>query len=133
MTKQRINDYIALRKELAEAEAMQEALRSAAEPGAQVLTGMPHTPGYADRIGDLAAEIADISSTIEALQGRISCFDTEIQTFIETIPDNFTRMIFRLRLFHVLSWGEIATVLGGRNTASGAYSIYYRYIKKHCS
>ena len=41
---------------------MLQSLRDAACPGAAALTGMPHTPGIKDKVGDLAAEIVDMDA-----------------------------------------------------------------------
>ena len=132
MTKQEMNEYISLRKELAKAQSMRDALRIAAEPGAQVLTGLPHAPGYTDRVGDLAAEISDVSGEMERLQSSIREREPSVQAFIAAIQDNQTRIIFRLRILHTLTWAEIAKAIGGNNTASGVRSSYYRYIKNCC-
>ncbi len=35
-------------------------------PGAQVMTGMPHTNGVSDTVGSCGAEIADLRGIIEA-------------------------------------------------------------------
>ena len=130
MTLQELNQHARLRRELAKAQQIRESLRTAAEPGAQAITGMPHAPGYRDKLGDLAAEIADISNEIERLQERIREQEPEISDFINSIWDGQTRMIFRLRFLRGMGWADIARAVGGGNTAGSVKSVYYRYTKK---
>lgn len=116
-------------------ERNQEILRSlenAAHPGAQSLTGMPHAVGVTDKVGDLAVEIADLKNRIRALQAELDREETKLNRFISTIENDQTRTIFRLRFLRCLTWGEVAAVIGGRNTEKGVKNICYRYLKS-CS
>ena len=105
-----------------------QSLREVACPGAQNLTGMPHASGVQDRVGDLAAEIADTETELQALDAEIHKAEAEILTFVQSIPDTQVRMIFRLRFLRGLSWKEVATVVGGRNTPDSVKIICYRYL-----
>lgn len=113
------------------AKEMLASFRAAACPGAQVLTGMPHAPGVSDKVGDLAVEIADIENRINVLQSEIAQQEVEINLFISTIENDQTRMIFRLRFLRCLTWGEVAAVIGGRNTEGSVQKICYRYLALH--
>ena len=128
MTLEKLNAHAELRRHLAEAEQLRESLYAAAEPGAQVLSGMPHAPGYRDKLGGLAVEIADISTTIETLDGQIAAQEAEIERFIQSIPNYYTRMIFRLRFLRGMTWARVAVAVGGRNTEESVKSTCYRYI-----
>lgn len=128
MTLSDLNQHFALLEELARAREMVQSLRDAACPGAQALTGMPHATGVRDRVGDLAVEIADLETEIEALEAEISASETEILAYVRSIRDTQTRMIFRLRFLRGLSWKEVATVVGGRNTADSVKVMCYRYL-----
>lgn len=128
MTLQRLNEHFELRIRLAKAQEMLESLRAAACPGAAVLTGMPHTPGVKDKVGDLAAEIADMDARIEYLEAEIKRDEKEVLAYIRSIDDDQTRLIFRLRFIRCLTWGEVASVIGGRNTEDAVKSACYRYL-----
>ena len=104
------------------------SLESAACPGAQVLTGMPHATGVRDKVGDLAVEIADLSAKINYLQQEVTAKEKEVEDFVACINDDQTRIIFRLRFFRGLTWGEVAGVLGGGNTEDGVKKMCYRYL-----
>ena len=90
---------------------MLQSLRDAACPGAAALTGMPHTPGIKDKVGDLAAES-----------------EGQIMPFIQGIDDDQTRLIFRLRFLRGLAWKEVAAVIGGRNSEDSVKMVCYRYL-----
>lgn len=128
MTLQRLNEHFELRIRLAKAQEMLESLRAAACPGAAVLTGMPHAPGVKDKVGDLAAEIADMDARIEYLEAKIKQDEREILEYIRAIDDDQLRLIFRLRFIRCLTWGEVASVIGGRNTKDAVKSACYRYL-----
>lgn len=129
LTLEKLSEYYNILQRLSKAEELVESLRSAALPGAQNLTGMPHNPGVRDKLGNLAAEIADMERSIERLQREAAEARREVEAYIAGIDDDYTRLIFRLRFLHGLSWGEVAGIVGGRNTETGIKSICYRYLK----
>ncbi len=128
MTLQELSQLFKLMEQLRRDEEMLDALRAAACPGSQVLTGMPHTPGVRDKVGDLAVEIADLQDDIDHLNEQITAKRNEVQVFVSTIQNAQTRMVFRLRFLRGLTWEEVAIVLGGRNTEDGVKKICYRYL-----
>ena len=128
MTLQGLNKHFELREKLAKAHEMLDALRAAACPGAQVLTGMPHATGVKDKVGDLAVEIADMGDRIEFLESEIKASEASILPFIKSIDDDQTRLIFRLRFIRGLTWKEVAAVVGGRNSEDSVKMVCYRYL-----
>ena len=109
-----------------------KALEAAIHPGAQRLTGMPHVSGVSDRIGDLAVEIAEMRERILSLRKELDREEAKLNRFISTIENDQTRTIFRLRFLRCLTWGEVAAVVGGRNSENSVKCICYRYLKS-CS
>lgn len=133
MTLGELNEHYRRREKLIKAQELLESIRLKAQPGAQVLTGMPHTTGVKDRVGDLAVEIIEMENKIDLLKTEIAESEKPIVKFIVSIDDDRTRMIFRLRFIHCLSWKEIADVIGGWSTAANVKSALYRYLKtNHC-
>lgn len=129
MTLQELSQYFKLRERLERDEEILESFRAAACPGAQVLTGMPHAPGIRDKVGDLAVEIADMEERIRFLREEIAQEESAVAEFIGSIENDQTRMVFRLRFLRCLTWGEVAAVIGGRNTEAGVKSVCYRYLE----
>ena len=130
MTRDKLNRHISLLHDLRKNQELKAALETAAGPGAQVLTGMPRTPGSRDKLGDLAAEIADVSRETDRIRAKLIRQEPEISAFIDTIQDAQTRTIFRLRCLRGMGWGEVASVMGGKNTPAGVRVIYFRYLRK---
>lgn len=128
MTLQELNEYLELGETLERNEELLANLESAAHPGAQVMTGMPHATGIKDRVGDLAIEIADMREDIEAIRLQIDQRTDEVQQFIREIPDAQLRLVFRLRFVRRLSWKEAAGVMGRYKTAASAKNLVYSYM-----
>lgn len=66
MTLEELSQLYYLNREIEMGKRRLRELEAKALPGAQVLTGMPHPPGVKDKVGDYAAEIADLRGIIEA-------------------------------------------------------------------
>ncbi len=84
--------------------------------------------GVTDKVGDLAVEIADLKDRILSLRKELDREEAKINRFISAIENDQTRTIFRLRFLRCLTWGEVAAVIGGRNTENSVKSICYRYL-----
>ena len=132
MTLQELSKYYKLHERLERNREMLSSLYAAAGPGAQVITGMPHAPGVSDKVGDLAAELWDLQSRIDYLEQRCAEEKKKLEKYIGSIKDDQTRMIFRLRFIHCMTWPQVSETLGGRNTANSVKAICYRYLKS-CS
>lgn len=130
MTLQELSKYYKLHERLERNREMLTSLYAAAGPGAQAITGMPHAPGVSDKVGDLAIEIEDLQSRIDYLELRCAEEKKKLEKYIGAIKDDQTRMIFRLRFIHCMTWPQVAEALGGRNTATNVKLICYRYLKK---
>lgn len=130
MTLMELNRYFELVSNLARTKELLDNLRAAAYPASPALTGMPHAPGVKDKIGDLAAEIADLDIRRQYIEKEIGEQKTKVEKFVETIDDYYLRTIFRLRFERGLAWKEVATIVGGRNSEESVKSACYRYLKK---
>ena len=127
---QELSKYYNLLQRIHRAEEILAGLQSAAVPRAQVLNGMPHASGVKDRLGDLAAEITDMQRLIWELEQQAGQERAKVASYIDSIDDEQTRMIFRLRFLHCLTWQEVADIVGRRNSAAGVRMICKRYLKK---
>ena len=129
MTLQELSKYYKLHERLERNREMLSSLYAAAGPGGEVITGMPHAPGVSDKVGDLAAELWDLQSKIEYLEQRCAEEKKKLEKYIGGIKDDQTRMIFRLRFIHCMTWPQVAETIGGRNTANSVKLICHRYLK----
>ncbi len=123
-----LNRHFELVEKLHKAQEMLTSLRERAHPSAGGLTGMPHAPGVKNRVADLAIEIADLSSRIDWLVSVVHEDEKTIKPFIDSIDDETTWMIFRLRFLRGLEWQDVAAGVGGRNTAESVKMICYRFL-----
>jgi hypothetical protein len=119
---------VTLKQRLEKDEEILESLWTQAVPGAQKMTGMPHTPGVSDKVADFAIEIADLEERVRALQEQIEEQKERVEDFISTVEPDWVRMMFRLRFIRALPWKGVAEVIGGGNTEDSVKSACYRYI-----
>lgn len=135
MTLERLNTYSRLRRELEQAENLKAVMEVAAEPGAQVLTGLPHAPGYKNKLGDIVPKMMDamplLELKIKSLRQELRSLELEIDNFIAAIPDFQTRAIFKFRFQGGFTWTWVACNIGGGNTADAVKKRCYRYLNTH--
>lgn len=128
MTLKELSKYYKLHERLERNREMLSSLYVAAGIGAQVITGMPHAPGVSDEVSDLVIEIEDLKSRISHLESKCAQEKKKLEEYIATIKDDQTRMIFRLRFIHCMTWPQVAEAIGGRNTANSVKLICHRYL-----
>ncbi len=107
-----------------------QTLEARALPGAQAVTGLPHSNGVTDIVGDCAAEIADLRGIIEAKQRQCLYERNRLERYIASIPDSLLRQIFTYRFISGLSWRQVAACVGGGNSAGNVRMLCYRYLKQ---
>lgn len=128
MTLRELSKYYKLHERLERNREMLSALYAAAGPGAQVLTGMPHAQGVSDTVGSLVLEIDDLKEKIARLESDCAWERRKLERYISIIKDDQTRMIFRLRFIHCMTWLQVAEAIGGRNTANSVKLVCHRYL-----
>lgn len=106
-------------------------LEARAQPGAQVITGMPHVQGTKDKVGECAAEIADLRGIIEAKHQQCLYERARLERYIAGIDDSLTRQMFKLRFVNGLTWRQVAACIGGGNTDDGCRKAVQRYLRKN--
>ncbi len=129
-TLQELSKYYNLLQRIYRAEDILAGPQSAVCPGAQKPTGMPAAPGVKDKLGDFTAEIVDMQQLIEELKQAAEQERAKVEAYINSIDDEQTRLIFRLRFLHCLTWQEVAEIIGRRNTAAGVRMICKRHLAK---
>ena len=128
MTLQELSKYYKLHERLERNREMLASLYAAAGLGAQEITGMPHAPGVSDEVSKLVIEIEDLKERISHLESECAREKRRLERYIDTIEDDQTRMVFRLRFLHCMTWPQVAGAIGGRNTANSVKLICHRYL-----
>lgn len=128
MTLRELSIYYKLHERLEQNRQMLSSLYTAAGLGAQEITGMPHAPGVSDQVSGLVIEIEDLKERISHLESECAQEKRILERYISTIEDDQTRMVFRLRFVHCMTWPQVAKAIGGRNTANSVKLICHRYL-----
>lgn len=113
-------------------EMMREQLadmREAADIRSPSLSDMPKAPGARDKIGDIVPRIADQESEIRAMMREMEDKRRELTAYINTVPNMRIRLIMQLRFLRLLTWQEVADVIGGKETEYTVKMACYRYLK----
>lgn len=127
MTRKELKDLFILRDRIERAEYMLLTLRQRSNPGAQVLTGMPHTPGVTDKTGDYATEIVSLEEKIEDLRSTLRQKEAEASAFLSSVEDECIGTALRLRYVHGMLWKEVAYIVG--RSKKSLTSQCYEYLK----
>lgn len=130
MTLKELSQLYYLNREIELKQCQLRELEVKALPGAQVITGMPHGTGVVDKVGELAAEIADLRGIIEAKHQQCLYERNRLMRYIDSIDDCLLRLIFTYRFVNGLPWEQVAACIGGNNNAGNVKMACYRYLKQ---
>lgn len=131
MTLQELSKYYDIQMTLEKDREALEGLRQRITPASPQLTGMPHTPGVRDKVGDLAVELADMDERIRWLEEQAAEEKPKVEAYCKSIKDARMYLIFRLRFVRCYSWAEVAGVLGKGYTEDGVSRMAYNYLAKN--
>lgn len=127
MTLQRLNEHLNMVLELQGAEERLSSMRS------QILSavnydGMPHGHEVSRNTENLAIILQDQVDDVNRISRMVENSEPEIRAFIETIEDNRTKVIFKLRFLCGYKWEAVAVMIGGGNTVDAVKSCCYRFL-----
>lgn len=116
-----------------ETEMWQKALaaeRSKSLIQGQQLTGMPLGGMIcSDEVANKAIRELDIEKKIKKLEQKTVEEKAKILTYIQSLDNSVDRQIVWLRAACCLTWGKIATKIGGNNTSDSVRIRYNRLFK----
>ena len=87
MTLQELSKYYDIQMTLEKDREALERLRQRITPASPQLTGMPHTPGVRDKVGDLAVELADMDERIRWLEELAAQEKPKVEAYCKSIVD----------------------------------------------
>lgn len=127
MTLQRLNEHLNMVMELQGAEERLSSMRS------QILSavnydGMPHGHEVSRNTENLAVILQDQVDDVNRLSRMVENSEPEIRAFIDSIEDNRTKVIFKLRFLCGYKWEAVAVMIGGGNTEKAVKSTCYRFL-----
>ena len=130
MTIKELSQLYHLRREVEMDRQRLAALEERALPGAQRLSGLPGGLSVQDKLGEMAAEIADLREVIEQKLRHCLAEQQRLEQYIAGIEDSFVRQIFTCRFVEGLSWRQVAKKVGGKNSAGNIRVICHRFLAK---
>lgn len=128
MTLEKLNEHWKTLQSISNDREMLQKLERSIAPHSPILSGMPHALGLSDRTADYAEEILVVREDLERLEAVSQVEEREIIPFIDNITDCRTKLIFRFRFIHGLTWGEVAGLIGNYATEKSVKQICYRYM-----
>ena len=126
MTKERLNEYRQLAKEVEELKERIAILESRCEGGAIIITDMPKGGVPSDNLINLG----DAVRQLVILENNLHCEMVAIEEYIEQIEDSRARTIFRYRYIQGLKWDLIAKKMNySRIQVIRIHNRYYNRLK----
>lgn len=130
MTLKELSQLYYLNREIEMDKRRLDELETKIEPKGQKITGMPRAKQIGDKVGDYAAEIADLRGIIEE-KCKLCMYERgKLERYISAIDDSLIRQIMTYRFINGLPWEQVAANIGGGNTAASVKMMCYRYLRK---
>lgn len=132
MKKEDLKQIYELNKELVMWQKKLEELKADIGPSSKNVDGMPfqHTNKTSSPTEQKAIRMAELEKVIEGKMAEIQITILEIENFIVSIDDSYTRIIIQLRCVELKSWEDIASAMGEGYTATAVRQHFSRFIKK---
>lgn len=129
MTKKELSQLYYLKKEIKQQQKMLEELEALATSCTSKITWFPHGTGIDDKIGNYAAQIADLKTLIELNLNKCLCELNRLNQYIQSVEDSDVRTILTLRYSQGLSWQQIAQNMGVLGDGSTERKKHNRFLK----
>ena len=129
MTKKELSQLYYLKKEIKEQQRRIAELEAAATKCTANISGMPSGKGISDKVGQYAAQIADLKAILD-LNLKKSFYElNKLTRYIESIEDSEMKLIFSFRYIQNMSWYEISKNLGSLGDGSTERKKHNRFLK----
>lgn len=131
MTVKELSQLYWLNREIElDCERLKELEQKAISVSASSVSGTPVGNYISSKIERYTADIVDLREIIQTKQQQCIYERNRLESYISTIPDSLTRQIFTLRYVNGLPWSQVASHIGGGNTADSVKKVCYRYINR---
>ena len=119
-----------LKKEIKEQQRRIAELEAAATNCSTKITGLPSGKGISDKIGNYAAQIADLKALLDLNLKKCFYEFNRLNRYIEEVDEPLMKQIMIYRFENQMSWMQIEKAMGGKNRAESLRKKLYRYLKK---
>ena len=130
MTKKELSQLYYLKKEIKEQQRRIAELEAAATNCSTKITGLPSGKGISDKIGNYAAQIADLKALLALNLKKCFYEFNRLNRYIEEVEEPLIKQIMIYRFENQMSWMQIEKAMGGKNRAESLRKKLYRYLKK---
>lgn len=130
MTKKELSQLYYLKKEIRQLEQRIKELETVATGCTAKITGLPHGTGINDKIGNYAAQIADLKALLDLNLKKCFYELNRLDRYIQSVDDPLLRQIMTYRFINGYSWSKIAYTVGGNNTPDGLRIKLMRFLRK---
>ena len=130
MTKKELSQLYYLKKEIKEQQRRIAELETPAINCSTEITELPTGKGISDKIGNYAAQIADLKALLDLNLKKCFYELNRLERFIQSIEDPILRQIMTFRFVNGYSWIKIAYTIGGNNTPDGIRIKVMRFLQK---
>lgn len=131
MTKKELSQLYYLKKEIKEQQRRIAELEAAATKCTANISGMPSGRGISDKVGQYAAQIADLKAILDLNIKKCFYELNQIDRYIQSVDDPLIRQIMMYRFENHMSWRQIERAIGGNNNAESLRKRLFRYLRKN--
>lgn len=130
MTKKELSKLYYLKKEIEQLRRQIAELEAVATNCSTRITGLPSGKGISDKIGNYAAQIADLKALLDLNLKKCFYELNRLNRYIEEVDEQLIKQIMIYRFENQMSWMQIEKAMGGKNRAESLRKKLYRYLKK---
>ena len=131
MTKKELSQLYYLKKEIKQQQRRIAELEAVATNCSTKITGLPSGKGISDKIGNYAAQIADLKALLDLNLKKCFYEFNRLNRYIEEVEEPLIKQIMIYRFVNGYSWRKIAYIVGGNNTPDGLRIKMMRFLKKN--
>ena len=130
MTKTELSQLYYLNREIEEIKQRISEIEGLATNCTSKLTGMPVLTGISDKIGNCAAELADLRCLLDLNLKKCFYELNRLNRYINNINDSQMRMILSLRYINGLPWEQVAASISCSLSGESVRKAHDRYLEK---
>ena len=131
MTKKELSQLYYLNREIEHLQVRINELETVATSCSSQITGMPHGSGINDKVGEYAAEIADLKGLLDLNIKKCFYELNRVNRYISGIDDSEMRMILSLRYINALRWEQVAASISSYASGESVRKAHDRFLKKN--
>lgn len=130
MTLRELSKLYYLNKLIARDKEKLAELRSKLEPGAIMISSMPHNPSPKNVMEETIPLIVELEIQLKKEQSDYIKERIIIEEYIRSVKDYQIRLILSYRFIDLMTWRQISMMIGGGNTEDSVKKMCYRFLKK---